>query len=79
MRKLIGDLKHKMGKKTRMFLDGESKNCKRRNCNMGNLICDALIDYHVIKNLSENEWTDVAITVQYSGRLSITKAKIMIR
>ncbi|XP_020298054.1 protein 5NUC-like [Pseudomyrmex gracilis] len=74
MRKLIDDLEHKVIGKTRVFLDGDSKNCRRRECNMGNLICDALIDYNLA---SLNGWTDVAIAIQNSGsiRSSITRAR----
>ncbi|XP_020284109.1 protein 5NUC-like [Pseudomyrmex gracilis] len=77
MRKPIDDLEHEVVGKTRVFLDGDSKNCRRRECNMGNLICDALIDHYVVENLSENGWTDVAIAVQNSGsiRSSITRAR----
>jgi len=31
--------------KTRVLIDGDSKNCRRQECNMGNLICDAMLDY----------------------------------
>lgn len=41
----IDNLEHEVIGKTRVLLDGDSKNCRRQECNMGNLICDAIIDY----------------------------------
>lgn len=41
----IESLEHKVIGKTRVFIDGDSKNCRRQECNMGNLICDAILDY----------------------------------
>lgn len=41
----IDNLEHEVIGKTRVLIDGDSKNCRRQECNMGNLICDAIIDY----------------------------------
>lgn len=41
----IDALEHEVIGKTRVLIDGDSKNCRRQECNMGNLICDAIIDY----------------------------------
>lgn len=30
---------------TKVLLDGDSKSCRRKECNLGNLISDAMIDY----------------------------------
>lgn len=63
--------------KTRVLLDGDSKNCRRQECNMGNLICDALLDYYAGEYLNKDGWTDAAIAMQNSGtiRSSITRAR----
>lgn len=41
----IDDMEQKVIGKTRVLIDGDSKNCRRQECNMGNLICDAMLDY----------------------------------
>jgi len=41
----IDELQQQVIGKTRVLLDGDSKSCRRQECNMGNLICDALLDY----------------------------------
>lgn len=62
--------------KTRVLLDGDSKSCRREECNLGNLITDAMIDYYAQDFISPDGWTDTAIAVQNSGsiRTSITRA-----
>ncbi|XP_011876681.1 PREDICTED: protein 5NUC-like [Vollenhovia emeryi] len=71
----IDDLQQEVVGKTRVLLDGDSKNCRRLECNMGNLICDAILDYHAGEYLNTDGWTDAAIAVQNSGsiRSSITR------
>ncbi|XP_071578514.1 protein 5NUC [Temnothorax nylanderi] len=73
----IDELQQQVIGKTRVLLDGDSKNCRRRECNMGNLICDALLDYYAGEYLNKDGWTDAAIAVQNSGsiRSSITRAR----
>lgn len=62
--------------RTRVLLDGDSKNCRREECNLGNLITDAMIDYNAAEYFNKDGWTDAAIAVQNSGsvRSSITRA-----
>lgn len=73
----IDEMEHKMIGKTRVLIDGDSKNCRRQECNMGNLICDAMLDYYAGEYLSKDGWTDAAIAIQNSGsiRASITRAR----
>lgn len=76
-RRPIDDLQQQVVGITRVLLDGDSKNCRRKECNIGNLICDAILDYYAREYLSKNGWTDTAIAVQNSGsiRSSITRAR----
>nr|XP_050850678.1 protein 5NUC-like [Vespula vulgaris]XP_050850688.1 protein 5NUC-like [Vespula vulgaris]XP_050850698.1 protein 5NUC-like [Vespula vulgaris]XP_050850708.1 protein 5NUC-like [Vespula vulgaris] len=62
--------------KTRVLLNGDSKICRREECNLGNLITDAIIDYNTQEYFAKGKWTDAAIAVQNSGsiRASITRA-----
>lgn len=71
----IDDLERQVVGKTRVLLDGDSKKCRRQECNMGNFICDAIIDFYAEEYLNNDGWTDAAIAVQNSGsiRTSITR------
>ncbi|KMQ96284.1 protein 5nuc [Lasius niger] len=73
----IDDMEQKVIGKTRVLIDGDSKNCRRQECNMGNLICDAMLDYYAGEYLNKDGWTDAAIAIQNSGsiRASITRAR----
>ncbi|KAL6259900.1 hypothetical protein P5V15_009811 [Pogonomyrmex californicus] len=73
----IDDLQKEVVGMTRVLLDGDAKNCRRKECNMGNLICDAIIDYYATEYFDANGWTGAAIAVQNSGsiRSSITRAR----
>ncbi|EZA61541.1 Protein 5NUC [Ooceraea biroi] len=77
MRGPIDELDEKVVGQTRVLIDGDSKNCRRQECNMGNLICDAILDYYVGEFLDKDGWTDTAIAIQNSGsiRTSITRAR----
>ncbi|KAK0095135.1 hypothetical protein PV326_009160 [Microctonus aethiopoides] len=61
---------------TKVLLDGDSKHCRAGECNLGNLITDAMIDYNVRDYISKNGWTDAAISIHNSGsiRTSIVKS-----
>ncbi|XP_078133383.1 snake venom 5'-nucleotidase-like [Sander vitreus] len=51
---------------TLVYLNGTFEECRFRECNLGNLICDAMI-YHNIKHSSELQWNHVGICVLNSG------------
>ncbi|KAG7209790.1 hypothetical protein KM043_011408 [Ampulex compressa] len=61
--------------KTHVLLDGDSKTCRRDECNLGNLITDAMIDYNAGTVFVQDGWTDAAIAIQNGGsiRTSITR------
>lgn len=73
----IDNMEKKVIGKTRVLIDGDSKNCRRQECNMGNLICDAMLDYYAGEYLDKTGWTDAAIAILNSGsiRSSITRAR----
>lgn len=75
LRPAIDNVTHLEVGKTRVLLDGDSKHCRREECNMGNVITDALIDYNAYDYFDKDGWTDAAIAVQNSGsiRSSITR------
>eukprot|EP00112_Aurelia_sp_Birch-Aquarium-sp1_P006842 Seg1748.4 transcript_id=Seg1748.4/GoldUCD/mRNA.D3Y31 product=5'-nucleotidase protein_id=Seg1748.4/GoldUCD/D3Y31 len=56
---------------THVFLDGRRTVCRVRECNMGNLITDALVDMSN-KHSSEEAWADAAIALWASGGIRST-------
>nr|CAD7424036.1 unnamed protein product [Timema monikensis] len=52
--------------RTKVLLDGDRKNCRLVECNMGNLITDAMIDENVL-DYSGSGWTDAPIAIQHGG------------
>ncbi|XP_024941019.1 protein 5NUC isoform X2 [Cephus cinctus] len=60
---------------TRVLLDGDGKTCRSRECNLGNLITDAYVEYATRQYAGTDGWTNAAIAVQHSGgiRTSITR------
>nr|XP_033498069.1 snake venom 5'-nucleotidase-like [Epinephelus lanceolatus] len=53
---------------TLVYLNGTFEECRFRECNLGNLICDAVI-YHNIKYSSEPQWNHVGICMLNSGTI----------
>ncbi|XP_049916995.1 snake venom 5'-nucleotidase-like [Epinephelus moara] len=53
---------------TLVYLNGTFEECRFRECNLGNLICDAVI-YHNIKYSSELQWNHVGICMLNSGTI----------
>ncbi|XP_008278215.1 5'-nucleotidase [Stegastes partitus] len=51
---------------TLVYLNGTFEECRFRECNLGNLICDAMI-YHNIRYPSELQWNHVAMCMLNSG------------
>ncbi|NP_001089463.1 5'-nucleotidase, ecto (CD73) precursor [Xenopus laevis] len=52
--------------KTLVYLDGSTLECRNRECNMGNLICDAMIDNN-IRHPDEVRWNHVSICILNGG------------
>ncbi|XP_059208569.1 snake venom 5'-nucleotidase-like [Centropristis striata] len=54
--------------RTLVYLNGTFEECRFRECNLGNLICDAMI-YHNIKDSSAQQWNHVGICMLNSGAI----------
>ncbi|CAG2060594.1 unnamed protein product [Timema podura] len=52
--------------RTKVLLDGDRKSCRLVECNMGNLITDAMIDENVL-DYTGSGWTDAPIAIQHGG------------
>ncbi|XP_071355200.1 snake venom 5'-nucleotidase-like [Trachinotus anak] len=53
---------------TLVYLNGTFEECRYRECNLGNLICDAMI-YHNIRNSNEQQWNHVSMCMLNSGAI----------
>ncbi|XP_076655234.1 protein 5NUC [Halictus rubicundus] len=75
MRGAIDNVSQTVVGKTHVLLQGDSKVCRRVECNLGNLISDSMIDYNAREYGSKDGWTDAAIALQNSGtiRTSISR------
>ncbi len=60
--------------KTHVFLDGERTSCRVKECNMGNLVLDALVHTNA-KQPDGTKWADVGVALWNGGgiRSSIDK------
>ncbi|CAK6446795.1 unnamed protein product [Pipistrellus nathusii] len=52
--------------KTIVYLNGSSQSCRFGECNMGNLICDAMINNN-IRHLDETSWNHVSMCILNGG------------
>lgn len=75
MRGAINNISQTIVGKTSVLLEGDSKVCRRSECNLGNLITDAMIDHNAGEYVGKDGWTDAAIALHNSGsiRSSITR------
>ncbi|XP_071379853.1 5'-nucleotidase-like isoform X2 [Centroberyx affinis] len=53
---------------TLVYLNGTFEECRFRECNLGNLVCDAMI-HHNIKYPDEVEWNHVGVCMLNSGTI----------
>ncbi|KAM9341527.1 snake venom 5'-nucleotidase-like [Symphorus nematophorus] len=53
---------------TLVYLNGTFEECRFRECNLGNLICDAMIN-HNVKYSSDQQWNHVGICMLNSGAI----------
>ncbi|XP_046753218.1 protein 5NUC-like [Diprion similis] len=54
---------------SRVLLNGDRKACRRQECNMGNLMTDAMVDYNMRQYQGAHGWTDAAIAALNSGAI----------
>ncbi|KAL7045791.1 hypothetical protein ACKWTF_002334 [Chironomus riparius] len=73
-RPAVLELQNEIAGKTKVHLDGS---CRRRECNLGNLIADSMVHWNALKYNGEG-WTDAAIGIIQGGgiRASIEKNSI---
>ncbi len=53
---------------THVHLDGNRTSCRRKECNLGNLITDAMVQQH-LQVPNEDRWNDVSIALFNSGNI----------
>uniref|UniRef100_A0A8D0DVU1 Snake venom 5'-nucleotidase n=1 Tax=Salvator merianae TaxID=96440 RepID=A0A8D0DVU1_SALMN len=52
--------------KTIVYLNGTSQACRFQECNMGNLICDAVV-YNNLRHPDDNQWNHVSMCILNGG------------
>ncbi|XP_063984587.1 protein 5NUC-like [Diachasmimorpha longicaudata] len=68
-RPAIQALQNKSVGSAKVLLDGNSKNCRWKECNFGNLITDAMIESNAREYAGDEGWTDAPIAIHNSGSL----------
>ncbi|XP_017125485.1 protein 5NUC [Drosophila elegans] len=60
---------------TKVYLEGRKEFCRAKECNLGNLVADAMVFSRVMENQGGDFWTDAAISIMQGGgiRSSIEK------
>ncbi|XP_009563080.2 5'-nucleotidase [Cuculus canorus] len=64
-RKDLGDYSKEIGK-TSVYLNGTSQACRFQECNMGNLLCDAVL-YENVGSPDKKSWNHVSICILNGG------------
>ncbi|XP_035687503.1 snake venom 5'-nucleotidase-like isoform X3 [Branchiostoma floridae] len=62
----MANLTNQEAGKTHVFLEGRRQFCRRQECNLGNVITDAMVRQN-LKNPDEAKWADVSMAVWNSG------------
>lgn len=63
----LDELKNKEIGDTLVYLDGQRSSCRLKECNLGNLITDAMVDFHTQFALSNTSWAPAAIALLNGG------------
>ncbi|NXV75950.1 5NTD nucleotidase, partial [Atlantisia rogersi] len=64
-RKNLGNYSEEIGR-TSVYLDGRSQTCRFHECNMGNLICDAMV-YENVGHPGKTSWNHVSMCILNGG------------
>lgn len=67
-RPAVQELDSKVMGKSKVYLEGRDIVCRRKECNTGNLIADAFVDFRA-RHYSGHYWTDAAIAMVNSGAI----------
>ncbi|XP_019644883.1 PREDICTED: 5'-nucleotidase-like [Branchiostoma belcheri] len=62
----MANLTNQEAGRTHVFLEGRREVCRRRECNLGNVITDAMVRQN-LKNPDEAKWADVSMAVWNAG------------
>ncbi|XP_078086190.1 5'-nucleotidase [Mustelus asterias] len=65
-KKALGNFSKEFIGQTLVYLNGTMEECRNRECNMGNLICEAMI-YENIRKPDTKSWTHVSICLTQGG------------
>lgn len=67
--KQIAAMSNEIVGSTKVFLDGDTSRCRLKECNLGNFLTDAYVDYmaRLHKENHGKGWTDTPISFQHGG------------
>lgn len=58
-----------------VFLDARIPDCFRKECNLGNVVTDALVFHYANKSANDAQWTDASIAIQGIGGITASIEK----
>ena len=53
-----------------VFLDAKKPDCMLKECNLGNVVTDAMVFYYANQSANNAQWTVASIAVQNSGSIT---------
>ena len=53
-----------------MFLDGSRHSCRLVECNLGNLVTDAILLHYVEQSTNSTQWSDVSVAIYNAGSIT---------
>ncbi|EDW01383.1 GH21407 [Drosophila grimshawi] len=71
-RQAIEELEGQVVGVSKAYLDGDGSHCRTGECNLGNLITDAIVYARVTENLGGIYWTDASIALYNGGGIRAT-------
>ena len=57
-----------------VFLDAKRPDCMLKECNLGNVVTDAMVFYYANQSANNAQWTAASIAVQNSGSITASIA-----
>ncbi|XP_031571054.1 snake venom 5'-nucleotidase-like [Actinia tenebrosa] len=72
MKKKVDEISEMKLGRTLVYLNGNPKECGIKECNLGNIITDAMVFYYANQTANSNQWTEVSVAFQMSGSIVVS-------
>ena len=53
-----------------VFLDARKPDCMLKECNLGNVVTDAMVFHYAKQSANEAQWTAASVAIQNSGSIT---------